>query len=452
MTPLRTFKLSQQLLSCHTCNMYRRQYLQTKSVGTINNHLSVTKQFIQNKLVHNINTSLCNSLNAKASVWTSSSIRAASSMPFDNQEKRNAFDKDLINKKYCTQISSLNSFQTTSKPPVTSSLVPTTLSLTPSLASSSRRHFNSSIVDNSPTSIKPYLKLIRFDKQIGTWLLYLPCTWSICMAASPGCLPDVRMLALFGTGALLMRSAGCVINDLWDRDIDKQVSRTKSRPLASGELTPLQGLTCLAGLLTSALMILLSFNWYSIILGASSVSLVVLYPLMKRITYWPQAVLGLTMNWGCLLGWSAVQGSCDWSVVLPLYAGGVFWTLIYDTIYAHQDKVDDIKAGVKSTALLFGDRTKPILASFTVVMATSLFVAGHNCAQEWMYYVSLMSVVGHMGWQISSMDISNPDDCASKFKSNKYLGMLLTAGIVLGTLCKKDDSTGSNQVEEIASE
>ncbi|KAG9331523.1 hypothetical protein JZ751_018926 [Albula glossodonta] len=154
--------------------------------------------------------------------------------------------------------------------------------------------------------------------------------------SDPGCLPDVSMLTLFGIGALLMRGAGCTINDMWDKDFDKKVSRTASRPIASGEISQLQALTFLGVQLTSALGVLLCLNYYSIALGAASLSLVVSYPLMKRITYWPQLVLGLTFNWGALLGWSAVMGSCDWSVCLPLYFSGVMWTLIYDTIYAHQ--------------------------------------------------------------------------------------------------------------------
>uniref|UniRef100_A0A2P2KRA4 Uncharacterized protein MANES_01G040600 n=1 Tax=Rhizophora mucronata TaxID=61149 RepID=A0A2P2KRA4_RHIMU len=187
-----------------------------------------------------------------------------------------------------------------------------------------------------PREARPYAHLARLDKPIGTWLLAWPCFWSITLAATPGHLPDFKMMALFGCGALLLRGAGCTINDLLDRDIDTKVERTKLRPFASGLLTPFKGLCFLGFQLLLGLGILLQLNDYSRILGASSLFLVFSYPLMKRITFWPQAYLGLTFNWGALLGWSAVKGSLDPSIVLPLYLGGVFWTLVYDTIYAHQ--------------------------------------------------------------------------------------------------------------------
>ncbi|XP_027350137.1 4-hydroxybenzoate polyprenyltransferase, mitochondrial isoform X2 [Abrus precatorius] len=187
-----------------------------------------------------------------------------------------------------------------------------------------------------PRQIQPYARLARVDKPIGTWLLLWPCMWSITFAATPGNLPDFKMLALFGCGALLLRGAGCTINDLLDRDIDTMVERTKLRPVASGLLTPFQGLCFLGFQLLLGLGILLQLNNYSRVLGASSLLLVFSYPLMKRFTFWPQAYLGLTFNWGALLGWAAVKGSLDPSIVLPLYASGVFWTLVYDTIYAHQ--------------------------------------------------------------------------------------------------------------------
>ncbi|KAK1792322.1 hypothetical protein P4O66_012272, partial [Electrophorus voltai] len=239
-----------------------------------------------------------------------------------------------------------------------------------------------------------------------TWLLYLPCAWSIGLAADPGCLPDLHMLTLFATGALLMRGAGCTINDMWDKDFDKKVVRTAMRPIAAGEISQFQALVFLGGQLILALGILLCLNYYSIALGAASLSLVVTYPLMKRITYWPQlvlvkghiarrlesdlhALLGLTFNWGALLGWSAVTGSCDWTVCLPLYFSGVMWTLIYDTIYAHQDKEDDIKLGVKSTALRFQEHTKPWLGAFTVAMVSGLVLAGANANQTLPYYAAV---------------------------------------------------------------
>ncbi|RXG62123.1 4-hydroxybenzoate polyprenyltransferase, mitochondrial [Armadillidium vulgare] len=215
--------------------------------------------------------------------------------------------------------------------------------------------FAQKLVKNSPQKIQPYLQLMRVDRPIGSWLLFWPCGWSIALAAPSGSLPDPYILTLFAVGSFIMRGAGCTINDMWDKDLDKKVERTSSRPLAVGAVNQLESLIFLSFQLGLGCLILLQLNWYSIMLGISSLgncnNLVVLYPLMKRFTYWPQLMLGFTFNWGALLGWSAVQGSCDWSVVLPLYIAGISWTLIYDTIYAHQDKKDDALIGIKSTAL-----------------------------------------------------------------------------------------------------
>ncbi|XP_044285292.1 4-hydroxybenzoate polyprenyltransferase, mitochondrial [Varanus komodoensis] len=296
------------------------------------------------------------------------------------------------------------------------------------------------LVRAAPGPLQPYLRLMRLDKPIGTWLLYLPCTWSIALAAEPGCLPAWDMLLLFGTGAILMRGAGCTINDMWDQDYDKKVTRTASRPLAAGEISRFQSLVFLGGQLSLALCVLLCLNNYSIILGASSLLLVVTYPLMKRITYWPQLFLGLTFNWGALLGWSAVQGSCNWSVCLPLYFSGVLWTLMYDTIYAHQDKRDDLTIGVKSTALRFSENTKPWLSGFSALMLLGLTVTGINCDQTFPYYAAVTSAGIHMAQQIYTLDINNSEDCWKKFSSNRTVGLLLFIGIVLGNLWKQKNA------------
>ncbi|XP_023143909.1 4-hydroxybenzoate polyprenyltransferase, mitochondrial [Amphiprion ocellaris] len=302
-----------------------------------------------------------------------------------------------------------------------------------------RRSFSvsaASIVNSAPAHVQPYLRLMRLDKPIGTWLLYLPCTWSIALAAEPGQLPHLGMLTLFGVGSLVMRGAGCTINDMWDKDFDKKVSRTATRPVASGEISQMQALVFLGGQLSLGLGVLLCLNYYSIALGASSLLLVITYPLMKRITYWPQLMLGLVFNWGTLLGWSAVKGSCDWSICLPLYLSGVMWTLMYDTIYAHQDKEDDIKVGVKSTALKFQEQTKPWLSGFSVAMMSGLVVAGINANQTLPYYAVLTTVGIHLTHQIYTLDINKPEDCWKKFVSNRNLGLLLFLGIVTGSLWK----------------
>ncbi|KAK1435928.1 hypothetical protein QVD17_01701 [Tagetes erecta] len=285
-----------------------------------------------------------------------------------------------------------------------------------------------------PQTLRPYANLARLDKPIGTWLLAWPCMWSITLAAPPGHLPDLKMMALFGCGAFLLRGAGCTINDLLDRDIDTKVERTKSRPIASGALSPFQGVSFLGFQLLLGLGILLQLNNYSIILGASSLLLVFSYPLMKRITFWPQAYLGLTFNWGALLGWSAIRGSLDPAVVLPLYLSGVFWTLVYDTIYAHQDKEDDKLVGVKSTALRFGDSTKMWVSGFGIACISSLALSGFNANLGLPYYAFLAAASGQLAWQIWTVDISSAADCSRKFVSNKWFGALVFGGILMGRL------------------
>lgn len=258
----------------------------------------------------------------------------------------------------------------------------------------------SSLIKEIKVSTNPYLQLMRLDKPIGTFLLYWPCAWSISLSASPGSWPDIYMLGLFATGAFIMRGAGCTINDLWDKDIDKKVERTKSRPLASGQIKLADAIYFLGGQLALGLLVLVELNLNSILLGLSSVALVILYPVMKRITYWPQLVLGMTFNWGALLGWCATQGSVDWSACLPLYLSGICWTIVYDTIYAHQDKKDDLAIGIKSTALRFGDNTKPWLSGFATTMVSGLVTTGIVCDQTWPYYSSIAIVAAHLTQQV----------------------------------------------------
>ncbi|KAF3964805.1 hypothetical protein CMV_010943 [Castanea mollissima] len=285
-----------------------------------------------------------------------------------------------------------------------------------------------------PKHVQPYAHLARLDKPIGTWLLAWPCMWSISLAAIPGHLPDFKMMLLFGCGSLLLRGAGCTINDLIDRDIDTKVERTKLRPVASGLLSPFQGLCFLGFQLLLGLGILLQLNDYSRILGASSLLLVFSYPLMKRFTFWPQAYLGLTFNWGALLGWAAVKGSLDPAIVLPLYISGVFWTLVYDTIYAHQDKEDDLKVGVKSTALRFGDSTKEWINGFGIASISSLALCGYNAGIGWPYYAFLTAASGQLAWQIRTVDLSSRADCNRKFVSNKWFGAIIFSGILFGRI------------------
>ncbi|PWN25127.1 4-hydroxybenzoate polyprenyl transferase, partial [Jaminaea rosea] len=273
----------------------------------------------------------------------------------------------------------------------------------------------------------PYLSLSRLDKPIGSFLLFWPCAWSLTLAAQHTALPLPSLaynLALFATGAFVMRGAGCTINDMWDSRLDAQVERTKTRPLAAKQITMLQAWSFLGLQLSAGLGVLLQLNNYSILLGASSLSLVIVYPLMKRITHWPQLVLGLAFNWGALLGWAALSPPPVWEAVLPLYAGAVCWTIVYDSVYAHQDKVDDIVAGVKSTALLFAEKTRPILTGFSVGFL-ALATKGHPC-----FLASLVPVAAHLAWQIGTTDLDNRADCWKKFVSNAWLGAMVWAGLM----------------------
>ncbi|CAK1592598.1 unnamed protein product [Parnassius mnemosyne] len=281
--------------------------------------------------------------------------------------------------------------------------------------------------------IDPYVKLARWDRPVGVYLLYWPCSWSIALASIPGTVPlytTLETAGLFLLGAGLMRGAGCTINDMWDKDVDAQVERTKDRPLVSGALTDKQAMVFLAAQLTLALGVLLQLNCYSIVLGASSMLLVVTYPLMKRITNYPQIFLGATFNWGALLGYSAIQGSLEPLICLPLYAGALAWTVVYDTIYAHQDKDDDARIGMKSTALTFGEHTKPALGAALTLSVASLGGAGFAAGLDSPYYAALALYALHAGRQIYTLNPDNPEDCARKFKSNSMVGLF----ILLGTL------------------
>ncbi|KAJ7960538.1 4-hydroxybenzoate polyprenyltransferase, mitochondrial [Quillaja saponaria] len=273
---------------------------------------------------------------------------------------------------------------------------------------------------------------------IGIWLVGLltyPLLWSIALAAPQGHLPNFKTLILFAVGAIPFRCAACTINEILDSDIDRLIERTKSRPIACGAVTPFQGL-CFFGLeiLLGLAILLPALNTCSRLLGIPFLFLTCTYPLMKRITYWPQAYLGLNFNWGALLGWAAVKGSLDLKIVLPLYIGGVFWTLVYDTIYAHQDREEDMQVGVKSTALLFGNSTKTWTTGFAIACIASLALSGYNARIGWPFYVSLIAASGQLGWQIWTVDLSSGDDCKSKFVSNKWFAGIVFSGILIGRL------------------
>ena len=278
-----------------------------------------------------------------------------------------------------------------------------------------------------PQRLRPFAVLARLDKPIGTWLLLWPGLWSVALATDG--LPDIRLLALFAAGALVMRSAGCVYNDIVDRDFDARVERTRDRPIAAGVISVKTALVFLTLLLAIGLAILLQLNGFAILLGIASLVLVFTYPFMKRITYWPQAFLGLTFNWGALLGWAAVEGGLSWPAGL-LYAGGIAWTLGYDTIYAHQDKEDDALIGVKSSALALGDKTKPWLWIFYSLTLAGFAAAGALSHIAWPFYAGLGAAALLFIWQATTLKTANGVDCLAKFKLNFWVGVVIFAGIV----------------------
>ena len=282
----------------------------------------------------------------------------------------------------------------------------------------------------APEALRPYLSLARIDRPFGVWLLLFPCWWSLAMAAaSHGALPPLLPALLFALGALVMRSAGCTYNDIVDRDYDARVARTADRPIPSGQVSLRQAWVFLALQLLTGLLVLLQFNAFTIAVGAASLLLVFAYPFMKRITYWPQAWLGMTFNWGALVGWASYEGSLGWPPLL-LYLGGIAWTLGYDTIYAHQDKEDDILIGVKSTALKLGERTGDWLIVFFALALLLFAAAGLAAGLAWPFLLGIAAVALHFAWQVRTLRIDDPNDCLDKIKSNRFVGWLLLAGIV----------------------
>ncbi len=285
----------------------------------------------------------------------------------------------------------------------------------------------------APAQARPYLRLARLDRPIGTWLLLFPGWWAIALgdgAANAG--PSWLLYLYFGVGAILMRGAGCVVNDILDRDIDGRVARTALRPIPSGEVSLVRAGIFLLALLLVSFAILVQMNPLTIVLGCASLLLVFPYPLMKRITYWPQAWLGLTFNWGALIGWTAATGTFGWPALL-LYLGGIAWTLGYDTIYAHQDKEDDALIGVKSLALRLGRNSKPWLAGFFAVALALFGAAGWAAGLAWPFWIGLAATGAQFAWQVADVDLDAPVDCLAKFRSNRCAGWLLLAGILAGS-------------------
>ncbi|MGB8624024.1 MAG: 4-hydroxybenzoate octaprenyltransferase [Paracoccaceae bacterium] len=285
---------------------------------------------------------------------------------------------------------------------------------------------------HAPAGLRPYLRLSRADRPIGTWLLLLPCWWGVLLAANSTGWRwfDMWIIAGCGIGAILMRGAGCTWNDITDRDIDGSVARTRSRPIPSGQVTAKQAGIWLAAQAIVALFILLTFNRAAIALGIGSLALVAIYPFAKRFTYWPQIFLGLAFNWGALLAWTAHTGSLGLPAVF-LYLAGICWTIFYDTIYAHQDKEDDALIGVKSTALLFGTDTPHHLRLFmmasVLLMTVGIVMAliGDAGIVKMVIGIAGAWAFGwHMTWQLTRLNIDDGDTCLRLFRANRDAGLI----------------------------
>jgi 4-hydroxybenzoate polyprenyltransferase len=281
----------------------------------------------------------------------------------------------------------------------------------------------------APHGLRPYIRLARLDRPIGTWLLLFPGWWGIALAA--GGWPDLRLLALFAIGAVAMRGAGCTLNDITDREFDGKVERTRLRPLPSGAVSVRQAALFMLLELGIGAAVLASLPRTAIGLGFLVLLLIGTYPFMKRVTYWPQFFLGLNFNWGALLGWAAVRDGLGWPALL-LYLGGICWTLGYDTIYAHQDKEDDVLIGVKSAAIALGPSTRPFLFAFFAGAVALWAAAGAADGLGAPFFVALTLTAAQLGWQAARVDIDDPADCLAKFRSNRLTGWLLLGGIVAG--------------------
>ena len=290
---------------------------------------------------------------------------------------------------------------------------------------------------HAPPWSRPYLRLSRLDRPIGSWLLLMPCWWSAALSA--GIAHDIKPLpltiALFLIGAFMMRGAGCTWNDITDRDLDAKVERTRSRPIPAGQVSVTQAFVFLVAQALVGLAVLLQFNRFAVAVGIASLVIVAVYPFMKRITWWPQVVLGLAFSWGALMGFAVTFGRLDLTAFV-LYAGSIAWVIGYDTIYAHQDADDDALIGIKSTALLFGANTRPALMLFYGLAVVLIGVALGLAGARWPAWIGLAAFAGHLAWQISRLQIGDPLLCKRLFYSNRDAGLLLFAGLLVDAVMR----------------
>ena len=293
----------------------------------------------------------------------------------------------------------------------------------------------SSWVERAPGFVQPYLRLMRLDRPIGAWLLFWPCVFGLALGGMGyyrDIAGDLRLAGLFAVGAIVMRGAGCTYNDIVDRKIDALVARTRGRPIPSGAVSVHAAWIFLAAQCAIGLLVLLQLNVFATLLGASSLVLVAIYPFMKRITWWPQAWLGLTFNWGALMGFAAKTGHLALPAFL-LYAACIFWTLGYDTIYALQDTEDDALIGVKSTARLFGARAKSWIASFYFLSLLLFLGAAMGMPANLRFAILFFGVGGHFLWQVLRLNLGSPTECLRLFRANRDVGAIIALAYLVGS-------------------
>ena len=285
-------------------------------------------------------------------------------------------------------------------------------------------------------NLNVFIELTRLNKPIGYMLLFWPCLWGLTLAYDFS--EDLNFFLfysfLFLSGSVLMRSAGCIVNDIVDKDFDKKVERTKKRPLASGKISVFVAIIYVTVLCALALLVLINFNFLTIILALASMPLAFTFPLMKRFTYWPQLFLGITFNYGLILGWTSVQENVD---IIPLifYFGAIFWTLGYDTIYGYQDIKDDEIIGVKSTSIKFKNNPNKFLYLCFSITSLSLIFTGIYMKFSYIYFIGLIIIAYHLFiFQIKKLDIKQPNICLKIFKSNNLLGLLVFLNILVGKI------------------
>ena len=281
-----------------------------------------------------------------------------------------------------------------------------------------------------PAPWRPYALLLRLDRPIGIWLLFLPGAWGILLGHAPPA-RSAWLLLLFAVGSVVMRGAGVIVNDMWDRDLDLKVARTAARPLASGALHMRQAAVLLAAMLLAGLLVLLQLPPLCWGLGVASLVLVGLYPLAKRVTWWPQLVMGFTFGFGAPMGYAAAAGRLD-RAGLMLYAAAILWDLGFDTVYAHQDREDDALAGIRSTARLWGTRTRPLLAACYAAAVAALAAAGGLAGLSAGFFVALLGPAALLAWQVWRLDIADPAGCLRLFRLNREVGLAVVAAVLLG--------------------